>query len=71
MVSDRMELLKQKEDELRRSPDPMDRIYAMRYLDRRKVREISRLVIYSEPQVYRILKRIRITIEEAKEDDRK
>ena len=57
------ELLRAKEKELRASKDITDKIYRCRYLDRMKIRKISHLVSYSEPQIYRILKAIRNMIE--------
>ncbi len=68
IMDERSSLLEVKESELKKSPDPLDKIYVCRYLERRKVREISKRVIYSEPQVYRILKRIRLSIEDMKHD---
>ena len=55
-------LLKLKEQELRASTSVQDKIYKYRYLDRLKVFKIAKLVGYSEPQIYRILKTIRNNI---------
>lgn len=59
ILDDRERLLKLKEQELRASTSVQDKIYKYRYLDRLKVFKIAKLVGYSEPQIYRILKSIR------------
>lgn len=59
IVDDRKYLLDTKEAELRSSNNPYDKIYTYRYLDRFKVYKITRLVDYSEAQVYRFLRIIR------------
>lgn len=59
ILDDRERLLKLKEQELRASTDVKDKIYKYKYLDKLKVFKIAKLVGYSEPQVYRILKIIR------------
>lgn len=59
ILDDRERLLKLKEQELRVSTDVKDKIYKYKYLDKLKVFKIAKLVGYSEPQVYRILKIIR------------
>lgn len=59
ILDDRERLLKLKEQELRASTDVKDKIYKYKYLDKLKVFKIAKLVGYSEPQVYRILKAIR------------
>jgi hypothetical protein len=63
LMAERYELLKQKEVDLRKSKTPENQIYAYRYIDRMKVRKISWLINYSEPQIYRILRTIRRKIE--------
>ena len=45
-----------------------DKIYVCRYINRMKVYKISRLVGYSEAQIYRLLKTIKSNINK---DDRK
>ena len=59
ILNDRERLLKLKEQELRASTSVQDKIYKYRYLDKLKVFKIAKLVGYSEPQIYRILKIIR------------
>ena len=59
ILDDREKLLKLKEQELRASTSVQDKIYKYRYLDKLKVFKIAKLVGYSEPQIYRILKTIR------------
>lgn len=56
ILEDRERLLKLKENELRASTSVQDKIYRYRYIDKLKVYKIAKLVGYSEPQVYRILK---------------
>ena len=59
ILDDRERLLKLKEQELKESTDVRDKIYRYRYIDKMKIYKISKLVGYSDPQVYRILKSIR------------
>lgn len=59
ILDDRERLLKLKEQELRASTSVQDKIYKYRYLDKLKVFKIAKLVGYSEPQIYRILKTIK------------
>jgi hypothetical protein len=67
ILEDRAALLQQKEQELRASKHIDDELYCLRYLDRMRVRKISQMMNYSEPQIYRRLKIIRDKIN----DDRK
>lgn len=62
ILEDRENLLKLKEAELKNSTHIHDKIYRYRYLDRMKIYKISRLIGYSEPQIYRILKAIKNNI---------
>lgn len=62
ILEDRENLLKLKEEELKNSTHIHDKIYRYRYLDRMKIYKISRLIGYSEPQIYRILKTIKNNI---------
>ena len=62
ILDDRERLLKLKEQELRASTSVQDKIYKYRYLDRLKVFKIAKLVGYSEPQIYRILKTIKYNL---------
>lgn len=59
LLDDRKRLLKLKEQELRSSTHIQDKIYKYRYIDKLKVYKIAKLVGYSEPQIYRILKNIK------------
>lgn len=59
ILDDRERLVKLKEEELRASNNIQDMIYKYRYLDRLTIEKITRLVNYSRPQVFRILKIIR------------
>lgn len=59
LLDDRERLLKLKEQELKASTNIHDKIYKYRYIDRLKVYKIAKLVGYSEPQIYRILKVIK------------
>lgn len=59
LLDDRERLLKLKEQELKASTNIHDKIYKYRYIDRLKVYKIAKLVGYSEPQIYRILKIIK------------
>lgn len=59
LLDDRERLLKLKEQELKASTNIHDKIYKYRYIDRLKVYKIAKLVGYSEPQIYRILKAIK------------
>ena len=67
----REELLKLTEEELKKSNHPHDKIYYYRYINgNMTICQISNLVGYSEPQIYRILKIIRNKIKMI-ENDRK
>ena len=55
----RAELMDIKLDELKGSKDILDRVYWQRFILRKKVSEISILLNYSEPQVYRFIKTIK------------
>ena len=66
ILDDRGKLLKIKEKELRNSKALEDKIYRMRHLDRLKVYQIAKLLNYSEPQIYRILRKISKTLKDDK-----
>ena len=51
-------LLSIKEDELRRSPEKIDRIYALKFIDGYNIGKVAKITSYSRSQVYRILKQI-------------
>lgn len=55
LMSARKELLQIKERELRSSCDCHDKIFRMKYIDHRTIRQIARNTGYSDSQVYRIL----------------
>lgn len=59
ILDDRARLVELKEEELRASNNVQDKIYRYRYLDRFTIDKITRLVNYSRPQIFRILKTIR------------
>ena len=58
ILSDRGDLLRLKEEELRQSKTLNDKIYRMRYLEHRKIQNIAKVIGYSESQVYRLLQSI-------------
>ena len=62
IVNDRGRLLKLKEQELRASNNPHDKIYRCRYIDKLTIEKTSRLSNYSRSQVFNILKEIRKNI---------
>lgn len=62
ILKERDEQLRIKREELRRSKHPLDMAYRMRYIDRMKISRIATTMGYSEAQIYRILKKIRITL---------
>ena len=59
LLDDRERLLKLKEQELRESKNPHDKIYRCRYLDRLTIEKTARISNYSRSQVFNILKEIR------------
>lgn len=61
-MEERERLLKATLDELERSKDIEDTVYRLRYIDGMKVSRISRIVHYSDTQVYRILQNIKETV---------
>ncbi len=68
ILDDRKELMKLKEDEMRASKDPECKIYCLRYIDRIRVFKISKMVSYSEAQVYRYLDIIKKSVQEIHND---
>lgn len=68
ILEDRERLLNLKEQELKNSTNIQDKIYVYRYFDRMKIYKISRMVGYSEAQVYRLLNIIKSNLNK---DDRK
>lgn len=65
LLSEREELLNLKEQELKNSNEPTDRVYYYRYIEKLNVKRISKKVHYSETQVYRFLTTIRETLTES------
>lgn len=59
ILNDRERLVKLKEQELRASTNPHDKIYRCRYIDRLTIEKTARLSNYSRSQVFNILKEIR------------
>lgn len=59
ILSDRERLVRLKEQELRASNNPYDKIYRCRYIDRLTIEKTARLSNYSRSQVFNILKEIR------------
>jgi len=51
-------LLKKKEKELRGSKDIIDRVYVLKYLDKRKARHISIIINYSLSRTYDLINEI-------------
>lgn len=63
ILRDRERLLYLKEQELRSSKNHIDQIYRMRYIDFYNIRKIAKISCYSESQIYRILERMKKTLE--------
>lgn len=59
ILDDRERLVRLKEQELRASTNPHDKIYRCRYIDRLTIEKTARLSNYSRSQVFNILKEIR------------
>ena len=59
ILEDREKLVKLKEQELRISTNPYDKIYRCRYIDRLTIEKTARISNYSRSQVFNILKEIR------------
>ena len=62
MLADRAEILRVKELELRQSDEIHDKIYCMKYIDRKRVYKIARTLNYSERQIWRVLNEIQDAI---------
>lgn len=71
ILEDREMLLNMKKQELRLSNNIYDKIYIAKILENMRVNKIPRVVNYSEPQVYRILKIIRKNIKMIGNDRKK
>lgn len=59
IVKDRKLLLEMKRHELEESEDVTDKAYYLKYIKRKKVKEISEIIGYGPAQTNRILKQIR------------
>lgn len=68
LMNDRKEMLRIKEQELRSSRDLHDKVYRLRYIEKRNIRWIAANTGYSESQVYRILASINKRCEEMRVD---
>lgn len=62
----RKHLLELKEAELRKSSEPADRVYVLRYLEHCRIHKIASKINYSESQIYRILSTIKADIDARK-----
>lgn len=60
--NDRKMLLEEKESELRKSKEWIDKVYVYKYLDNIKVKKIIHLIPYEEAQIYRMLDEIKKTL---------
>ena len=56
ILQERNEILRIKERDLRASRDVFDKVYAARFIDKRRIYRIARMINYSERQTKRILK---------------
>lgn len=66
ILNDRLELLQQMEMQLRKDKRIDNQLYVMRFIDRMKVKRISAITRYSEPQIYRRLRSIKEKIKDDK-----
>lgn len=57
-------ILDMSEQDLRESKNPMDMVYVARYLERKKIYQITAIVNYSERQVWRMLRIIQDNIKD-------
>lgn len=64
ILNQRKKLFEDKKNELLKSNDVYDRIYVLRYINKMKITKVCMAMIYSEAQVYRILKNIKESIGE-------
>lgn len=64
VLDERYRLLKEKEDELRKSQDLDDKIYWMRCFEHSKLHKIASQLSYSESQVSRRLRKMGLEVEE-------
>lgn len=62
ILEDRGHLLELKREELKASNNIQDKIYYYRYIDKLNIEKVGRMVGYSRPQVYRILRTIKNNI---------
>ena len=66
ILDDRERLVKLKEQELRASTHPYDKIYRCRYIDRLTIEKTARISNYSRSQVFNILKEIKRNLKKEK-----
>lgn len=64
-------LLEIKEDELRKSPEKIDRIYVLKCIDGYGINRILRVTNYSRAQLYRFLERIYKTCDKMRQNETK
>lgn len=62
LMLERLDMLRQKELELRASKAKYDEVYVLKYLEHMSISEIAYHMKYSESQVYRIHKKVRKNI---------
>lgn len=62
ILDDRSKLLKMKEEELRKSPDTIDKLYYFKFVDGLSPNQIAKTLNYSKAQVYRMLNQIKSEI---------
>ena len=67
LLSERFDLLEQKENELRKSADLYDKIYTLKWIDHEKPEDIADKVHYSRSQVYNIIGHISAQIERSED----
>lgn len=66
ILDEREALLRKKEQEIRDSRDTYDKVFCLRYIDSKKIKDIAIKMNYSEPHIYKILREIRMQIEHDK-----
>jgi len=69
ILDDREKLVKLKEQELRLSNNPYDKIYRCRYIDRLTIEKTARISSYSRASVFNILKKIKKRINDIKTEE--
>ncbi len=69
ILKERKKILEDKEAELRKSKNWIDKIYVYKYMDNLQVKKIIHLVPYKEAQVYRYLDEIKKTLKERENNE--